>query len=63
MTTITTPFRRSPRTVRTSSTRAPNWGRRTLIQFRRISESLNSDDRSRLCDLTLQPYGEARSNR
>jgi hypothetical protein len=35
-------------------------GQRAFRHLRRVGEGLNSDDRARLCDLTLQPYHEAR---
>ena len=63
MTTITTPFRRSPRTLRTPFAPASKWGRRAVSQFHRIGEYINSDDRASLCELTLRPHGEARTAR
>ncbi len=63
MTTITTPFRRSPRSVRTPFAPVSKWGRRTSIQLQRITGSLNSHERAPLCELTLRPYTEARSAR
>ena len=63
MTAVTAPLRRAPRTLRTPSAVTPARVRRTLSYIRRVSEGMNSNDRARLCDVTLQPYTEARFQR
>lgn len=64
MTTITTPLRRVPRrAIRPSFAPARVHAQRYLAGVRRFGATLNSDDRATLCDLTLRPYGEARTAR
>ncbi|MEM7284905.1 MAG: hypothetical protein AAF480_01005 [Actinomycetota bacterium] len=63
MTTITAPLRRTPHAMRTPSASASARARRAITRFRRITEGMNSDDRARLCDITLQGYSEARTIR
>ncbi|NNF68866.1 MAG: hypothetical protein HKN01_03780 [Acidimicrobiia bacterium] len=63
MTTITTPLRRSHRNTRTTSAPVSARARRIVHHLRWVGESLNSDDRARVCDQTLLHYTEARSVR
>lgn len=63
MTTITAPLRHSPHVMRTLTTSASARTRRAIVRIRRVTEGMNSDDRARLCDVTLQGFSEARSIR